>query len=56
MTNITHSYDVIVIGAGAIGASTAYHFAKSGVRVLVLEKARSGVASERSDLRLLVCA
>ncbi|HUK20976.1 MAG TPA: L-2-hydroxyglutarate oxidase [Gemmatimonadales bacterium] len=30
--------DVIVIGAGAIGASTARHLAEGGVRVLVLEK------------------
>jgi L-2-hydroxyglutarate oxidase LhgO len=30
--------DVIVVGAGAIGASTAYHLAQLGVRVTVLEK------------------
>ncbi len=30
--------DVIVVGAGAVGASTAYHLAKLGVRVLLLEK------------------
>ncbi len=30
--------DVIVVGAGAIGASTAYHLARRGFRVTVLEK------------------
>jgi (S)-2-hydroxyglutarate dehydrogenase len=30
--------DVIVIGAGAVGASTALHLARAGRRVLVLEK------------------
>src|SRR2546430_885040 len=32
------SPDVIVIGAGAIGASAALHLARAGVRVTVLEK------------------
>jgi geranylgeranyl reductase family protein len=31
--------DVIVVGAGPAGASTAYHLAQSGVDVLLLEKA-----------------
>jgi L-2-hydroxyglutarate oxidase len=30
--------DVIVVGAGAIGASTAYHLARLGLRVTVIEK------------------
>ncbi|NJL47706.1 MAG: geranylgeranyl reductase family protein [Leptolyngbyaceae cyanobacterium SM2_5_2] len=33
-------YDCIVVGAGPAGASTAYHLAKQGHRVLVLEKFR----------------
>src|SRR5438034_4763411 len=30
--------DVVVIGAGAIGASAAWHLARAGRRVMVLEK------------------
>jgi menaquinone-9 beta-reductase len=32
--------DVIVVGAGPAGSSTAYHLARAGLDVLVLEKAR----------------
>lgn len=39
-TRTGQSPDVIVIGAGAVGASTAYHLVKAGVRTLVLEKER----------------
>lgn len=31
-------YDLIVIGAGAVGSATAYHAAKAGNRVLLLEQ------------------
>src|ERR1700761_2057059 len=31
-------YDVVVIGGGAMGLSAAYHCAKAGQRVLVLER------------------
>lgn len=33
-----HSADVIVVGAGPAGSATAYHLAKSGLDVLLLEK------------------
>ncbi len=31
-------YDVIVVGAGAVGSAAAYHAAKAGQRVLLLEQ------------------
>jgi glycine/D-amino acid oxidase-like deaminating enzyme len=33
------SADVVVIGSGAFGASAAYHLARRGVKVAVLERA-----------------
>ncbi len=40
------SADVVVVGSGAFGASAAYHLARRGVRVVVLE--RSSLASQTS--------
>jgi glycine/D-amino acid oxidase-like deaminating enzyme len=40
------SADVVVIGSGAFGASAAYHLARRGARVAVLERAR--LASQTS--------
>src|SRR5713226_6412011 len=40
------SADVVVVGSGAFGASAAYHLARRGVRVTVLE--RAGLASQTS--------
>ncbi len=40
------SADVVVIGSGAFGASVAYHLARGGARVAVLE--RAGLASQTS--------
>ena len=40
------SADVVVIGSGAFGASVAYHLARLGARVAVLE--RAGLASQTS--------
>jgi len=40
------SADVVVVGSGAFGASVAYHLARLGARVAVLE--RSGLASQTS--------
>ncbi|GLY67114.1 NAD(P)/FAD-dependent oxidoreductase [Amycolatopsis taiwanensis] len=37
---------VIVIGSGIAGASTAYHLARRGVEVAVVDTARSGAATE----------
>ncbi|MGC5017198.1 geranylgeranyl reductase family protein [Micromonospora sp. DT47] len=38
MTAVENDADVIVVGAGPGGSATAYHLAKHGVRVLLLEK------------------
>lgn len=38
----TQTIDVIVIGAGAMGSAAAYHLAKDGQRVLLLEQFRIG--------------
>jgi len=40
------SADVVVVGSGAFGASTAYHLARRGLRVAVLE--RAALASQTS--------
>ncbi|MBE3566844.1 MAG: glycine oxidase ThiO [Thermogemmatispora sp.] len=41
------TYDVAVVGAGIVGSATAYHLARAGQRVVLVE--RSGVAAEASD-------
>ena len=38
----THIYDAIVIGAGGMGSAAAYHLAKSGANVLLLEQFQRG--------------
>lgn len=35
---MTHSFDVIVLGAGAMGSAATYYLAKAGQRVLCLEQ------------------
>ena len=35
---MTPTYDVIVVGLGAMGSAAAYHLARRGVRVLGLER------------------
>src|SRR6185369_1523449 len=40
------SADVVVVGSGAFGASAAYHLARRGLRVAVLE--RAALASQTS--------
>ncbi|KUP09828.1 oxidoreductase [Bacillus coahuilensis m2-6] len=36
----------VIIGAGILGASTAYHLAKEGVKVVLIDKAHEGQATE----------
>ena len=39
--------DVLIVGSGTVGASAAYHLARSGARVLVLDEAESPGAGSR---------
>ena len=43
---IERDADVVVVGAGIVGCATAYHLARRGVRVVIVE--RAGVAGEQS--------
>jgi len=51
----SHIYDAIVIGAGGMGSATAYHLAKSGADVLVLEQFQRGHAfgSSHGETRII---
>lgn len=48
-------YDVIVIGAGGMGSATAYHLAKNGANVLVLEQFNRGhtYGSSHGETRII---
>ena len=43
-------YDVAVIGAGVIGSATAYHIAKSGVKVVLIEQVQRNWIKSRCML------
>ena len=45
--------DVIVIGAGVIGCSVAYHCVKAGMRVTVLERERIGAGASGAAAGML---
>ncbi|HJQ53544.1 MAG TPA: N-methyl-L-tryptophan oxidase [Gemmatimonadaceae bacterium] len=51
----TRSYDVIVIGLGAMGSATLFHLARSGARVLGLEQYQRGhgKGSSHGDSRII---
>ncbi len=38
---VAKTYDVIVVGSGSVGNPTAYHLAKAGLKVLVIDKRSS---------------
>ena len=40
------SYDAIVIGGGVVGASTAYHLVRAGVRTLLVDRRAAGRATD----------
>ena len=48
-------YDAIIIGAGGMGSATAYHLAKSGADVLVLEQFQRGhtFGSSHGETRII---
>src|SRR6185437_13875012 len=51
----TDTADVIIIGGGIVGCSTAYNLAKRGARVIVLEKeevAQEASGRNRGNVRL----
>jgi len=39
-TAIPTATDAVVVGGGVIGASTAYHLAKKGVRAVLIERSK----------------
>lgn len=51
----THIYDAIIIGAGGMGSASAYHIAKSGADVLVLEQFQRGhtFGSSHGETRII---
>ncbi len=51
----SYIYDAIVIGAGGMGSATAYHLAKSGADVLVLEQFQRGhkFGSSHGETRII---
>ncbi len=51
----SHIYDAIVIGAGGMGSATAYHLAKAGADVLVLEQFQRGhtFGSSHGETRII---
>ncbi|HYZ25562.1 MAG TPA: FAD-dependent oxidoreductase [Geminicoccaceae bacterium] len=40
------SYDAVVIGGGVVGASTAYHLVRAGVRTLLVDRRDAGQATD----------
>lgn len=47
------TFDVVVIGAGAVGASSAQHLAAAGYRTLLVDKGDFGSGTSSRSSRLL---
>ena len=55
MARLESSADVVVVGAGVVGAACAYYAAKAGLRVVVLDRgAVAGGTSSRGEGNLLI--
>ena len=47
------TYDVIVVGAGVVGCSIAYHLAKTGLKVALLDQAQVGAGASGANSGLV---
>jgi glycine oxidase len=47
------AYDVVVVGGGVIGLSTAYYLAKNGARVAVLERGEPGTLASNASAGMI---
>lgn len=47
------SYDVIVVGAGVVGLSTAYHLARDGAKVAVIERGEPGTVASNASAGMI---
>ncbi|OVE76360.1 glycine oxidase ThiO [bacterium F11] len=48
-------YDVIVVGGGIIGASSAFELAKKGLKVLIVDKQSTGMGASGNSAAMLEC-
>ena len=46
---MTHKYDAVVVGAGYIGCSVAYHLAAAGLRTALLDKGSVAAGASRAN-------
>jgi len=47
------TYDVIVVGAGVIGCSIAYHLTKAGLKTALLEKDQVGAGASGANFGMV---
>ena len=46
---MTGTFDVVVVGAGYVGVSAAYHLSRSGLRVALVDRGRFAAAASRGN-------